>query len=229
MHKNRILGLAVLTAAIATSGAVAAPPLLNHQGLLRDLNGALIDGTVSMEFRLFSTDTGGVALWTEPQPNVDVFAGVFSVTLGESTPLDVGLASSDNIWLEVAVDGETLLPRQRIVSTFFALSAASIGALNVDDLQQRVTQACQPGESIRQIDEDGTVLCEVTGGATGPAGPVGPTGPQGIQGTAGSTGDTGPAGSPDTGNDILAKLAPVDGTGSGLDADTLDGVHGDDL
>jgi hypothetical protein len=33
------------------------------------------------------------------------------------------------------------------------------------------------------------------------------------------------AGSPDTGAQILAKLAPVDGAGSGLDADLLDGEH----
>ena len=33
-------------------------------------------------------------------------------------------------------------------------------------------------------------------------------------------------GSPDTGPEILAKLAPVDGAASGLDADMLDGQHG---
>jgi len=48
-------------------------------------------------------------------------------------------------------------------------------------------------------------------------GPPGPTGPQGPQG---------PAGSPDTGAQILTKLAPVDGSGSGLDADLLDGQDG---
>jgi hypothetical protein len=46
----------------------------------------------------------------------------------------------------------------------------------------------------------------------------GPAGPQGPQGPAG------PSGSADSGPQILAKLAPVDGTGSGLDADLLDGL-----
>jgi len=45
-------------------------------------------------------------------------------------------------------------------------------------------------------------------------GPQGPPGPQGIPGQNGS---------PDTGSQILGKLAPVDGSGSGLDADSLDG------
>jgi hypothetical protein len=48
--------------------------------------------------------------------------------------------------------------------------------------------------------------------------PEGPQGPRGPQGPAGSDG------SPDTGAQILGKLAGVDGAGSGLDADTIDGV-----
>jgi len=54
----------------------------------------------------------------------------------------------------------------------------------------------------------------------GPRGPAGPAGPAGAQGQQGAKGD---AGSPDTGTEILGKLGPVDGSGSGLDADTLDG------
>ena len=59
-------------------------------------------------------------------------------------------------------------------------------------------------------------------GATGPTGPAGPTGP------TGATGPQGPAGadgSPDTAAQVLAKLVTVDGAGSGLDADLLDGSH----
>lgn len=57
-------------------------------------------------------------------------------------------------------------------------------------------------------------------GSTGPAGPPGPTGPTGA---TGPTGPTGPSGSPDTAAQVLAKLVTVDGSGSGLDADLLDG------
>ena len=54
-------------------------------------------------------------------------------------------------------------------------------------------------------------------GAVGPQGLAGPTGP------TGPTGRTGPVGSPDTGAQVLAKLATVDGAGSGLDADLFGG------
>jgi hypothetical protein len=63
-------------------------------------------------------------------------------------------------------------------------------------------------------------------GATGPAGPQGEQGIQGPQGEQGPQGIQGPAGadgSPDTAAQVLAKLITVDGAGSGLDADLLDG------
>jgi hypothetical protein len=50
-------------------------------------------------------------------------------------------------------------------------------------------------------------------GATGASGATGPQGPAGADG------------SPDTAAQVLAKLVTVDGVGSGLDADLLDGSH----
>jgi hypothetical protein len=56
---------------------------------------------------------------------------------------------------------------------------------------------------------------------------TGPQGSPGAPGAAGRQGGRGPAGSPDTGAQILSKLAPVDGAGSGLDADRLGGRTSD--
>lgn len=70
-------------------------------------------------------------------------------------------------------------------------------------------------------------------GAAGPQGDPGADGDdgaqgiQGVPGATGATGDTGAAGadgSPDTAAQVLAKLLTVDGSGSLLDADLLDGV-----
>lgn len=62
-------------------------------------------------------------------------------------------------------------------------------------------------------------------GAQGPQGNTGATGPQGPAGADGATGPQGPAGSADTAAQVLAKLVTVDGSGSNLDADKLDGIH----
>jgi collagen type VII alpha len=70
-------------------------------------------------------------------------------------------------------------------------------------------------------------------GYTGSQGVIGYTGSQGDQGIIGYTGSqgdqgiigyTGSQGSPDTAEDVLTKIKTVDGTGSGLDADLLDGI-----
>jgi len=82
-----------------------------------------------------------------------------------------------------------------------------------------------------------------TNGATGARGPTGATGPQGNsvtgpqgstgstgpQGATGATGATGPQGSADTNAQVLAKIKAVDGSGSGLDADTVDGYQANRL
>jgi len=62
-------------------------------------------------------------------------------------------------------------------------------------------------------------------GATGPTGPQGPAGPTGATGATGPQGPAGADGSPDTAAQVRAKLVTVDGSGSGIDADLLDGSH----
>ncbi len=55
--------------------------------------------------------------------------------------------------------------------------------------------------------------------------PVGPAGAKGDAGAQkGDKGDPGANGSPDTPQQVLTKLEQVDGSGSGLDADTVDGT-----
>jgi hypothetical protein len=61
-------------------------------------------------------------------------------------------------------------------------------------------------------------------GALGAQGVQGPQGAQGPQGLQGPKGETGASGSPDAPAQVLGKLTTVDGAGSGLDADLLDGV-----
>ena len=62
-------------------------------------------------------------------------------------------------------------------------------------------------------------------GAPGVPGVPGATGAQGAQGPKGDKGDPGVNGSPDTAQAVLDKLKQVDGSGSGLDADTIDGAN----
>ena len=95
------------------------------------------------------------------------------------------------------------------------------------------TAQLQAGELAVNVYDGKLFLKRVSGaesiielGQTGPQGPQGPSGPTGPTGTTGPQGPQGPAGtdgSPDTAAQVLAKLVTVDGPGSGLDADKLDG------
>ena len=104
------------------------------------------------------------------------------------------------------------------VPTTAQLQAGEL-AVNVYDgklFLKRVSGA----ESIIELGQTGPQGPQGPSGSQGPAGPTGPTGttgPQGPQGPAGTDG------SPDTAAQVLAKLVTVDGPGSGLDADKLDG------
>jgi hypothetical protein len=66
-------------------------------------------------------------------------------------------------------------------------------------------------------------------GLPGSEGTPGAPGTPGTQGAPGAEGPQGPAGSPDTPAQILDKLKQVDGSGSGLDADALQGDNRDRL
>jgi hypothetical protein len=98
----------------------AAPNLINYQGTLTDSVGQPIDGDITIEFRLFDTETRGTRLWSETQSNVTVTKGAYNVLLGSSTPFPVDFFKNGSLWLEVVVAGETLSGRQRLVSSPFA-------------------------------------------------------------------------------------------------------------
>ena len=104
------------------------------------------------------------------------------------------------------------------VPTTAQLQAGEL-AVNVYDgklFLKRVSGA----ESIIELGQTGPQGPQGPSGSQGPAGPTGPTGATGSQGPQGPAGADG---SPDTAAQVLAKLVTVDGPGSGLDADKLDG------
>jgi hypothetical protein len=106
------------------------------------------------------------------------------------------------------------------------LAAATAGAQAVIDggdvRDNSLTGKDVKNKSLTKKDFKGSV--RGPRGFAGPQGAQGPQGPQGPRGEKGDKGDPGANGSPDTPQQVLDKLKQVDGSGSGLDADTLDGT-----
>jgi hypothetical protein len=129
MHRKILPLFAVLMFSVFINQIQAAPPTtLDYQGFLTNSSGAPIDGPVTIDFRLYNVELGGISLWSEPHA-VTVNQGVFSVELGATVPFPLGLFEQP-LWLELEVgtDG-AMQPRRPITSTGYAFKADDANTL----------------------------------------------------------------------------------------------------
>lgn len=97
-----------------------------YQGRLEQ-DGIAVDGTATLVFSLFTSETGGTEAWSETHTDVAVSSGTFSVVLGEGTPIPQALFTVESLFLGIAVDGTQLARRQRLMGAAFASYAAQAG------------------------------------------------------------------------------------------------------
>lgn len=103
---------------------------LSIQGVIRDDTGASIQGSFNIEFRLYTTLSGGSATWTETQ-TLTVTNGVYSALLGSVNSL-VGLNYDVSYWLGIAIDGaDELSPRTKLTMSPYAMMAGMNGITNI--------------------------------------------------------------------------------------------------
>ncbi|MFH1619460.1 MAG: hypothetical protein ABIG11_06095 [bacterium] len=96
----------------------AVPVKFTYQGNLRQ-SGALVIGSRSMAFRIYSSSDGAVPLWTGPALSVAVSTGVFRVNL-EPAGLDW---ENGSLWLELEVEGVKLSPREELTASPYAINS----------------------------------------------------------------------------------------------------------
>jgi hypothetical protein len=222
---------ATLTAGLLAAGllgmasaAAALPVALPVQGHVLDGNGAVIDGTASMELRLYASPTGGTPVYAEGFVGVPVASGLFGVQLGQGGTLDSTLFETwPELYVSVSVNGgaelSPRLPLGTLPHAAFAARAETTTyadtALDVDwgNVTGRPSYAYTAGTGIAlavdtfSLDWGTANTCPVGLYALGRdrfgsvvcssdllAGPAGPEGPAGPQGPQGATGPVGPAG-----------------------------------
>ncbi|NWH04838.1 hypothetical protein [Desulfobacter latus] len=118
---------------LVASPGNTAPNTINFQGILKDISGQpIINPSLSMTFSFFNISTGGTAVWTETL-NTAVSDGRYHVVLGNQTPITADVLSNDDLWIEIAVEDDTLSPRQKIHSVPFALQGAPITGADIQD------------------------------------------------------------------------------------------------
>lgn len=137
----------MVMAALSTAGlalpsvGTAAPDSFEYIGAL---TAGSVPATANIEISLFDQAVGGSAVWgPQSYPNTPVTSGMFRVTVGSGSTPDLGpaLLTPDNIWIEVAIDGETLSPRQRLGSVAYAQVARHARGMMGTDAANYVTDA----------------------------------------------------------------------------------------
>lgn len=97
------------------------PDKISWQGILTDDLGDELNGTYNLTFKLFDTQTLGVALFQETHSNVLINNGLANVTLGSVADLDLNF--DQQYWLEITINGGTPLSRIPLNSVPYAMYA----------------------------------------------------------------------------------------------------------
>jgi hypothetical protein len=117
----------------AANGIV--PQVVKFGGVLTEVNGKPLAGTVGVTFSIYKDQEGGAPLWMETQNVQPDKAGHYSVTLGSTSSQGLPastFASGEARWLGVQVQGQAEQPRTVLMSVPYALKAAdaeTIGGL----------------------------------------------------------------------------------------------------
>ena len=107
----------------------AVPHLIRFQGKVTDTQGAPLNGSYNITFRVYDAASGGTLLWSETQSAIPVNNGVFTVLLGNVTSLDLPFDIQYWLSIEVNNDGE-MAPRQQIASVGYAIRAETADSIS---------------------------------------------------------------------------------------------------
>jgi len=111
----------------------AATQVLHYQGRLLDptTGQPKTDGAYQMSFSIYDSSTGGAALWSETK-SVNVSKGLFTVLLGDSSPLAPAIFNGQDLWLGVSVGADPeMTPRQRLAHVAYAIYAENANNANL--------------------------------------------------------------------------------------------------
>ncbi len=169
-HFSRATLIAAVLLASATAVRAELPNSINYQGrLVSALGVPLADNSYPATFKLYDAPTGGTLLWTENQM-IAVRGGIFSAALGktESNSFSATLFSQ-RLWLETTVDGKTLVPRQELAASPFAMMAQtvpdnSIGTAKLQPLSVTSPKIADGSISSAKLAQDGASLSRVSNG-----------------------------------------------------------------
>ncbi len=124
---KRLIATGLVVAAALNLWAQA-PEMFRYQGRLAS-GATLVNATLPMSFKLYNAPNGGTKLY-EDSNSVAVVNGLYSTYVGDNTVFGSLTNAMTNaaVYLELTISGETLSPRERLVSVPYALNAGASSA-----------------------------------------------------------------------------------------------------
>lgn len=127
MRSLAAASLLALVAGLASPASAQVPTRVPLQGTLYDLAGDPIDGTLPVDFTLYSDASGTDSLWSDTM-NVQFVGGIFTAFLGAGDPIDPSIfALHPQVFVGIAVDGDSEMPLFALATTPYAAMAAYAG------------------------------------------------------------------------------------------------------
>ena len=120
MSSNYFFSIIIILLAAGVINAQI-PQMINYQAMLTDADDNPINGSRSIQFRIYDSDTGGNEEWSETH-TVSVSNGFFSVLLGSTTPIPYSVFDGTDRYLSIQVESDPeMTPRKRLVSVGYAM------------------------------------------------------------------------------------------------------------
>jgi hypothetical protein len=125
--KVSIFGLLFVVFCVFSSGYADVPQMINYQGKITTLTGALVDTSVQMIFTVYDDSTSGTIFWADTISSVSVQKGIFSVLLGSNNPIPDSVFDGNIRYLgtKVGTDAE-MSPRKAMVSVAYAFRTVKV-------------------------------------------------------------------------------------------------------
>ncbi len=126
---KKLLPLVCGLVLLAAGASADIPKTIAYQGRVTDDSGIPVpDTSYTMRFGIHDAETGGSLLWDSGDLLVEVSAGVFNATLGDTGQPSLDLDFTQDYWLLVTFEGEDITPRQRLASVGYAYMASGLVA-----------------------------------------------------------------------------------------------------
>ena len=195
-----------MLAVLWASTSFALPFQFVQEGLVQTQDDRPLQGNHRVDITLRQKDGDRLFLFFRKRTWLSLLNGYYAILIGSEDTLELDMLMGDGLFLGVSIDeGDELTPRRPVVNVPSAMVA-------------EVAKDVQGTINPNQIRINGQVVIDENGQWV--------SDPTGLQGPPGEPGGDGSA---DTPTQILDKLVQVDGDGSLLDADLLDGAPSESL